>query len=288
MGFVEVSIYILNVLMILIGLYLGFLYYKSKELHSYSFYNIIIMSMTILLDNIIRLIPTHSMATFFHYLQAFLLVFFDKMILSILSMQIIVIYIIIMWVETYINNEKKIFIIGMLVCLVISALITTIYIAGPKEISDFDSYFYCYGDWPPKRTIDIVFNAILLSTNIFCIAVVLAYFSKKKKAAEEGAIEDLGYKNQYIRFFILFFINILFITESYLIIFDKLLWSIDFIYLCSCLVVDLGYSINSTVINETRRIFCKLRIGTNNSPSETIMRKDSFGEALSDEIEEED
>ena len=78
MGFVEVSIYILNVLMILIGLYLGFLYYKSKELHSYSFYNIIIMSMTILLDNIIRLIPTHSMATFFHYLQAFLLVFLIK------------------------------------------------------------------------------------------------------------------------------------------------------------------------------------------------------------------
>ena len=72
------------------------------------------------------------------------------------------------------------------------------------------------------------------------------------------------------------------------IIFDKLLWSIDFIYLCSCLVVDLGYSINSTVINETRRIFCKLRIGTNNSPSETIMKKDTFGEALNDAIEEED
>ena len=111
-----------------------------------------------------------------------------------------------MWVETYINNEKKIFIIGMLVCLVISALITTIYIAGPKEISDFDSYFYCYGDWPPKRTIDIVFNAILLSTNIFCIAVVLAYFSKKKKQLKKGQLRIWDIKINILDF--LFNLNV--------------------------------------------------------------------------------
>ena len=105
--YVMVCIYILNGFMIAIGLYLLFLYIKSKDFHTYSCYNIIIMSLIILLDNIIRIIPVKSWPVFFHYFQAFLLVFFDKMILSILSMQIIVIYIGIIKTEIYEKNEKK-------------------------------------------------------------------------------------------------------------------------------------------------------------------------------------
>ena len=37
---------------------------------------------------------------------------------------------------------------------------------------------------------------IILTINVFCIAVVLSYISKKNKQAKEGLIEDLGYKNQ--------------------------------------------------------------------------------------------
>ena len=90
--------------------------------------------------------------------------------------------------------------------------------------------------------------------------VVLAYYSKKKKAAEEGIIEDLGYKRQYIRFIILFFINILIIVESYLIIYDVIVNYIDLIYLSSCLLIDLCYSFNHTVYKVTFKIFCKKKI----------------------------
>ena len=289
MEFVEVSIYILNIFMILIGVYLFFLFIKSKDIHDYSNYNIIIMSLTILLDNIIRIIPIKSLPTFFHYLQAFLLVFFDKMILSILSMQIIVIYIIIMWVETYYHNQKLIFIIGTISCVVISAILTTLFIAIPKDIAEFDSYYYCGGDWGGKLIIDVIFNSLLLAINFFCIVVVLAFFSKKKQAAEAGIIEDLGYKRQFVRFIIIFFINILFILESFLIIYNKLPGNIDFIYLCSCLVVDLCYSINSTVINETSKIFCRNRISSSTINTDVLIKKNTFGDDENeDELNEED
>ena len=286
-----VCIYILNGFMIAIGLYLVFLYIKSKDFHTYSCYNIIIMSLIILLDNIIRIIPVKSWPVFFHYFQAFLLVFFDKMILSILSMQIIVIYIGIIKTEIYEKNEKKIFIFGTLTCIAISAILTILFIAIPQDItSDEDSelYYYCLGNWAGKNIIDSIFNAILLCINFLCTIVVLIYYAKKKKAAEEGSIEDLGYKKQYIRFIVLFFVNILIIVEIYLIIYDALIGNYDLIYLFSCLIIDLCYSINSTVINETLKIFCRNRAKNIDGTGELI-KKNTFGEyGLEDEEYEED
>lgn len=279
MGFVEVSIYILNVLMILIGIYLFILYLKSKDFQTYSTFNILFMSLTILLDNITRIIPSKSLPNFFHYLQAFILVLCDKMILSFLSMQIVVIYIAIMWEETYFKNEKKIFIIGTIICIAISAVITSLFIWIPNELYEGSSYYYCVNKWKGKIIIDVVFNSILLCLNFFCIVVLLVYFSKKKKEVESGKIEDYGYKEKFIRFLILFFINILFITESFLIIYEKLPGNVDFIYLCSCLVVDLCYSINSNVIKETKKLFCrkKTQIPIEGYGEELVI-KNTFGE----------
>ena len=279
MGFVEVSIYILNVLMILIGIYLFILYLKSKDFQTYSTFNILFMSLTILLDNIARIIPSKSLPNFFHYLQAFILVLCDKMILSFLSMQIVVIYIAIMWEETYFKNEKKIFIIGTIICIAISAVITSLFIWIPNELYEGSSYYYCVNKWKGKIIIDVVFNSILLCLNFFCIVVLLVYFSKKKKEVESGKIEDYGYKEKFIRFLILFFINILFITESFLIIYEKLPGNVDFIYLCSCLVVDLCYSINSNVIKETKKLFCRKKTQTPiEGYDEELVIKNTFGE----------
>ena len=279
MGFVEVCIYILNVLMILIGIYLFVLYLKSKDFQTYSTFNILFMSLTILLDNITRIIPSKSLPNFFHYLQAFILVLCDKMILSFLSMQIVVIYIAIMWEETYFKNEKKIFIIGTIICIAISAVITSLFIWIPNELYEGSSYYYCVNKWKGKIIIDVVFNSILLCLNFFCIVVLLVYFSKKKKEVESGKIEDYGYKEKFIRFLILFFINILFITESFLIIYEKLPGNVDFIYLCSCLVVDLCYSINSNVIKETKKLFCRkiIQIPIEGYDEELVI-KNTFGE----------
>ena len=98
----------------------------------------------------------------------------------------------------------------------------------------------------------------------------------------------MGYKKQYIRFIVLFFVNILIIVEIYLIIYDSLIGNYDLIYLFSCLIIDLCYSINSTVINETLKIFCRNRAKNIDGTGELI-KKNTFGEyGLEDEEYEED
>ena len=52
-----IVIIVINCFIVIISLYLTFLYIKSKELHSYSCRHIIVLSLSILIDNIVRLIP---------------------------------------------------------------------------------------------------------------------------------------------------------------------------------------------------------------------------------------
>ena len=120
--------------------------------------------------------------------------------------------------------------------------------------------------------------------------MLLVYFSKKKKEAEEGKIDDYGYRRQFIRFLIIFFVNMIFVTESLLIIYDFLPGNVDFIYLCSCLVVDLCYSINSNVIKETSKIFCRKRNQNQNSDldGDMIIKKNTFDEDADDGLGEDD
>ena len=286
-NYVKICFYVLNGFMIVIGIYLAFLFIKSKALHIYSCYNIIIMSITILLDNIIRIIPTRSLPDFCHYLQAFFLVLLDKMIMTILSMQIIVIYLGIIKTEIYEKNQKKIFIFGTLLCLVVSGTLSSLCIFIPKNLKDNKMYYYCDTYWGGKVVIDSIFNGVLLGINFFCSGVVLFHFIKMKKAAESGAIEDLGYRKKLIRFLVLFVINILMNVEQFLIIHKKLPGNTDIIYLCSCLIIDLCFSANHIVVQETLRIICRKK-HTDTSDTSSLKKLNTYGDFIQEEEDEDD
>ena len=269
---VKICFYVLNSVMILIGIYLAFLFIKSKALHTYSCYNIAIMSTTILLDNIIKIIPTEALNEYCKRAQAFFLVLFDKMIVTILSMQVIVTYIGIIKTEIYEKHQKMIFIIGLLSCLLISGILTIIFVFVPG-IETNEMYSYCDTKWVPKKYIETVLSGALLCINFFCSIVVMIHYVKKKKQAESGTIEDLGYKAKWVRFLVLFFINILMIVEQFLIVYKKLKemgLNPDIVYLVSCLIIDLGYSINDIVIKETLRIICRKNATNANDPASLI------------------
>jgi len=286
----RITAYILNAFMILIGIYLAFLFIKSKALHTYSCYNIAIMSCTILLDNIIRIIPTKSLHYSCHYAQAIFLVLFDKMIITILTMQVIVVYIGIIKTEIYEKYQKIIFILGILSCVLISAILTPIFVFGPGKIKyNEEMYYYCQTDWTPKKIIDGFLNGALFAINFFCSIVVLIHYVKKKKEAESGAIEDLGYKQKWIRFLVLFFINTLMIIEQFLIVFGAFrntFINTDIVYLVSCLIIDLGYSINDIVIKETLRIICRKK-STNNKDPESLMKMNTYNVPEQEDNEDE-
>lgn len=255
---------IVNILIIIIGFYLFFLFVKSKSFHTYPCYNMIIFSLILLLDNIFRIIPLKDSddkhKTFLEYLVAFILVFFDKLILATLTMHMLVFYLGAAKTKFYFAHERAIFLVPFIINVTICFIITLVYIIAldihrpSKKI-----YHYC-NESPGKKTADIIFNSLYFCVNLFSSINLVVFICQRKKDAESGLIEDLDYKRNSLRIFVLFLLNVATFLESYLIIFKKLRGvKADLVYLTTCLLIDLYNSINRIVYIETIKIFCKKR-----------------------------
>jgi len=283
--------YIFLGFMLLITFYLTFLYIKSKEFHTYSCYNIIVMSITIFIGGLINIfIPNDLGRESSQFFWGFLKDFFNKLIMAILTMQVIVLYFGIMKTEFYYSREKLIFIIGTIICAGVSVGIAILF-NGLKVVEGvYHEYLDDYedvkdpdlGEEFKKRlysivSIEMIFSGVIFVINVFCLIVVMNFISKKHKEAKEGLIEDLGYKNQLIRFIFMFFLNIIAIVSSsvFLVfdVFDKK--TNESIYLATCFIIDLCYSINKTVYVETLKIFCKSKAEKLNGETE-LKKKNTF------------
>ena len=255
---------ILNIIIILISFYLIFLYIKSKSFHTYPCYNIMVLSFILFFDNIIRLIPTVDAGEVLQYIQAFLLTFLDKLVLTTITSQAIIIYLGVCKTNLYFNHEMSIYFLTLITGTIVSIIVTSIYIsfgitnyANPETGDNGSIYFYCEGP-PTKIIIDTVFNSVFLFFNILCVGLLLIYISRKKTEANIGIIEDLDYGHHRTKILLMFIVNSLTFVESYLIIYDKFpLDDVDLIYLLTCLIIDLYYTINKIIIKEIMKIFCK-------------------------------
>ena len=256
----QIPLIILNIFIIIICLYLLLLFFKSKSFHSYPCYNMIIFSFIILVDNIFRIIPINKDEENCNKVEeviAYFIVFFDKLILATLSMQSLICYLGVLKTDFYSKYEAKIFYITLFCSLVISGIISGVYIIKFGTIPT-DNY-YCYCDAPAtKKLIDDIFNSIYLLISIYCSAVPLNYISHKKKEVESGLIDDLNYSHHFNRILIIFLLNILSFVVSFLIIYDVFPEDyVDLIYLITCLVVALFNCLNEEVYKETLKLFCK-------------------------------
>ena len=255
-----IVIIVINVLIILISLYLSILYIKSKEFHSYSCGYILVLSFSLLIDNIMRLIPISSDEKYkaFHYIQAFILASLDKFILLILVVQIFIIYLGIMKTNFYHNHKKEIFFSTFFGSLAISLLIGGLYLLyGTVK---YGLYYYAGGD-EKKQIYDTIFNSVFLLFNtFFCVILILNIALKKEQISNEVVTDDKALDHDLIKMILMFIVNSLMYIESYLIIWDKLPVPddyIDLVYTITCLIINLIYAINKLVIDESKKIFCK-------------------------------
>ena len=249
---------IINIIIIIISFYLSILYIKSKTLHIYPCYNFLILSFIIFLDNIFRIIPLDNNDAF-KYIQAVLITSLDKLILSIVVFETVIIYLGVVKTKFYFNNEKIIFYSGLISNLIISFALGGIFVYISEHLEKYGIYYYCQGNHT-KKIIDLIYNSIYLFINTFCIIILLLYMSTKKEEAEEGIIEDLDYGRHYMKILLMFIFNSLAFIESYLIIYDKLPVPdkyIDLVYLITCLIIDLFYTLNKIIYKETLKIFCR-------------------------------
>ena len=261
---IKIATYIFNAFIILISFYLIFLYLKSPVFHQYQSFNVIILSFVIFLDNILRIIPMD--VYILRHIQAFLLTFFDKLILAIITSQALILYYGVCHTKLYYKREKIFFLTSFLIGLIISIILSVLYIViankekGEGGITNYDNssiYFYVIGT-DCKTLADSIFNGVFLLFNLFFSIVLLVFITRKRKQASLGIIEDLDYGHHNLRIVLMFIINSFMFVESYLIIYDKMPYDfIDLIYLISCLLVDLYYTLNKIIIKETLKIFCK-------------------------------
>ena len=261
---IDIVTYIFTVFTVLISFYLLFLYLISKEFHKIQCYNIIIISIIVFVDNTLRIIPMDIYIL--RHIQAFLLTFLDNLLLTTITCQALTLYFGVCHTKLYYKREKIIFIISSLIGLLTSIILTTLFmIIGNSEkgeggITNYDNssiYFYVIGtDF--KALADSIFNGVFLFFNLFFSIVLLIFITRKRKQASLGIIEDLDYGHHNLRIILMFIVNSFMFVESYLIIYDKMPSDIiDLIYLISCLLVDLYYTINKIIIKETLKIFCK-------------------------------
>jgi len=278
---VLISRIILNIFIILIAVFIFTLYIKDKNFHTVPCYNMMTISLLLLLDNILRLIPTEG-SEVFQFIQAFILILFDKLLLCVLSVQAIIYYLGVIKTEVYYAKEKIIYILSLIISVVISIILASIYISHGKV--NYGIYYYS-SDSEIKRIIDPTFIGILILVNLFCIIILLVYVSGKKREASKGLIEDLGYGHHFIRILLMFFVNMLTFIEQYLIIYDVLDGlhiDIDLLYLSTCLIIDLFYTINKTIYEETLKIFCHKTV---NNPKNIKMEDDPNEEDNDDTLQ---
>ena len=251
---------ILNFFIILITFFLLFLYLKTGKFYSYECAHLLNLSLILCIDNIVRvlLIPkSWNKIQILQYFQAFILVFLDKFILLVLTVQIFLIYLGIMKTEFYYQYEKVLFFSTFFVSLGMSILFGGFYLFF--GVVKYGVYYYAK-DNKTKKIIDTIFNSVFLFFNTFFGVIIIINMIIRKDVLKEIVINNDNYIHSLYKMILMFIGNSLLYIESYLIIYDKLpvpFDYIDLVYLVTCLLINLIYAINKKIIYETKKLFCK-------------------------------
>ena len=259
----HIATLVVNGIAILLGIFITIFYIICKVLHTYPCYNKLTVNLIILVDNIIRIIPlalyeNDDLNDFLKNAQAFLLIFFDKFFLIILTNQIVIQYFGIMQTNFYFNNEKKIFIFGTILSAIISIALAWIFIIGGYEYKKDKLYYYGRNDLGYKKVIDTVYYSILLAVNLFCLIIIIINSSVWNKKSKSEGMENIYYEHNFIQSLLKFIVNTLTYVVSFLIIYRTIsgYGITDLVYLLSCLIVNIVYCVNKVVLEEFYKKFC--------------------------------
>ena len=247
---------VLCLLIAIISLYLIILFIKAKTFKNWNCINIVTFSILLFLDNIFRIVPFVYVDNYaWTVIQAFCLVLLDKLILSTLTMQSIILYIGLYKNKFYNAHEKAIFITTFMIGFIISLTLTIIFMS--KGVRRRGLFAYCNNS-EIKTILDTIQCAIYVVINLFCNLRALCYILSIKKEADSVNLQDINYNHYLIRIIFLIILNTITYLEVFLIIYHLLHGDFaDFFYLLICFAIAIYNGFNEVVIKETLKIFCK-------------------------------
>ena len=259
------TLIVLSALITVAGILIMIIYAKSKIFHSYPYYFNIFYILTVMLNNLIRLLPGREDENEFKtstgcYIQGIILAALDKLMLTQIASYSIIYYLGSFHSEVFERNKLLIFYLLSQIGFAISMILATVF--SFKGMSVNSQYCYVRTRDNTKYIIDTTYTTLLWAISVFCTLRLLINLVKIKNevAVYNRKAESISYHTCRFSF------NLVFIILMYLyvdLIINKQLgwminWLKDFIYIFLSFVGEVFFTINSEVWKETKRILtCK-------------------------------
>ena len=265
MAVTDPTLIVLSALITVAGILIMIIYAKSKIFHSYPYYFNIFYILTVMLNNLIRLLPGREDENEFKtstgcYIQGIILAALDKLMLTQIASYSIIYYLGSFHSEVFERNKLLIFYLLSQIGFAISMILATVF--SFKGMSVNSQYCYVRTRDNTKYIIDTTYTTLLWAISVFCTLRLLINLVKIKKevAVYNRKAESISYHTCRFSFNLVFIILLYLYVD--LIINKKLTWMInwlkDFIYIFLSFVGEVFFTINSEVWKETKRILtCK-------------------------------
>ena len=268
----DLSLWIMIGIIIIITIYLTIVYITLRlslkknnssqtniNIRSYPCYLNIILSMVIAVNNICRLITTKKQESFACRLQAFILACFDKLIATTITANSFLTYEGLCDNDYYIAHIKPLFIITNSIGLLISIVFALIF-----TIRGTNYFKVCYILGGPKKEIpDTILTSILFIFYLYFTLKSILFLAKNMKELSLKSVEKKYIRTftfHYFRMSISLILCSAFFIVTILIINDSLFFGYDYIditFITLCLIIDLFFTLNQTVIKQTLKCFNK-------------------------------
>ena len=266
MAVTDPALIVVSVLIAVAGILIMIIYGKSKIFHSYPYYFNIFFILTIMLNNLIRLLPGREDENEFKtstgcYIQGIILAALDKLMLTQIASYSIIYYLGSFHSEVFERNKLLIFYLLSQIGFAISMILATVF--SFKGMSVNSQYCYVRTRDNTKYIIDTTYTTLLWAISVFCTLRLLINLVKIKNevAVYNRKAESISYHTCRFSFNLVF--NVLIFLYVDLLINKKLTWMgtgifKDFLYIFLSFVGEIFFTINSEVWKETKRILtCK-------------------------------
>ena len=295
----EAILYVISVIITIIAICLIITYSINKKFRALPFYFNIIFTLSIAINNILRLIPAArgdginskdegKKESIQCKIQAFALTFLDKFMLVLMTSYSIIAFMGLFKKEFSKNHQNLTFIILIIISIIISLVCTIIFYS--QAISDRSYFCYVETKNNVKQIVDTIVTSILLAINLICIVsmlikiIILKIESKDHQGIGNSVLYHLA------RFIFSFFINL--ITFVYVILLINKLMPFDnfvkdLIYILLCLIVELFFTVNSELIREIKKIITcqKINEDDNQNENEDELSDDMNGSSILTELQ---
>ena len=266
MAVTDTPLIVVNVLISVAGILIMVIYAKSKIFHSYPYYFNIFFILTIMLNNLIRLIPGRKDENEFKtsvgcYIQGIILTVLDKLMLCQITSYSVIYYLGSFHSEIFEKHKMLIFLLLSEVGFGISMILATVF--SFKGMSVSSQYCYVRTRDSTKYVVDTTITTLLWAISLICTARLLINLVKIKKevAVFNRKADSITYHTCRFSFNLVF--NVLMFLYVDLLINKQLTWMgegwfKDFFYIFLSFVGEIFFTINSEVWKEAIRIFtCK-------------------------------